>query len=156
METELAAEQETLRHLMRTDPDPRVRHRAHALLLVAQGQTVAAPWPVNPFNPTPRLVRSCTVLMRWRRSRPSRSSFHTTSVSPARRALRAAAQVKRYLPMTLLRRRSTARGRNGSPIPRLRTAASCGYGLAYFNVLFVNHPVEQTALFRSLICCHPA
>jgi transposase len=42
MARELAAEQETLRHLMRTDPDPRVRHRAHALLLVAQGQTVAA------------------------------------------------------------------------------------------------------------------
>jgi transposase len=42
MVTELTAEQETLRHLMRSDPDPRVRHRAHALLLVAQGQTVAA------------------------------------------------------------------------------------------------------------------
>lgn len=26
-----------LHHLMRTDPDPRVRHRAHALSLVAQG-----------------------------------------------------------------------------------------------------------------------
>ena len=42
MARELAEERETLRHLMRTDPDPRVRHRAHALLLVADGQTVAA------------------------------------------------------------------------------------------------------------------
>lgn len=42
MVTELAEERETLRHLMRTDPDPRVRHRAHALLLVGEGQTVAA------------------------------------------------------------------------------------------------------------------
>src|SRR6185312_3350927 len=42
MATELATERETLRHLMRTDPDPRVRHRAHALVLVAEGQTVAA------------------------------------------------------------------------------------------------------------------
>jgi transposase len=42
MATELAEERETLRHLMRTDPDPRVRHRAHALLLLGEGQTVAA------------------------------------------------------------------------------------------------------------------
>ncbi len=31
-----------LRGLTRTDPDPRVRRRAHALLLVAEGRTVAA------------------------------------------------------------------------------------------------------------------
>lgn len=42
MANDLAEHQESLRHLMRTDPDPRVRHRAHALLLVAQGQSVAA------------------------------------------------------------------------------------------------------------------
>jgi hypothetical protein len=36
MATELAEERETLRHLMRTDPDPRVRHRAHALLLLGE------------------------------------------------------------------------------------------------------------------------
>lgn len=42
MAVELADERETLRHLMRTDSDPRVRHRAHALLLVAEGETVAA------------------------------------------------------------------------------------------------------------------
>jgi transposase len=42
MATELTEEWKTLRHLMRTDPDPRVRHRAHALLLVGEDQTVAA------------------------------------------------------------------------------------------------------------------
>lgn len=42
MEADLTELHEQLRHLMRTDPDPRVRHRAHALLLVAEGQTVAA------------------------------------------------------------------------------------------------------------------
>ena len=41
MATELAEERETLRHLMRTDADPRVRHQAHTLLLVADGQTGA-------------------------------------------------------------------------------------------------------------------
>jgi transposase len=30
-----------LRHLTKTDPDPRVRHRAHALVLVEEGQTLA-------------------------------------------------------------------------------------------------------------------
>lgn len=34
--------QEQLHHLTRTDPDPRVRHRAQAVLLVAQGQSVSA------------------------------------------------------------------------------------------------------------------
>lgn len=42
MVNELTDSQEQLHHLMRTDPDPRVRHRAHALLLVAQGQSVSA------------------------------------------------------------------------------------------------------------------
>ena len=41
MATELAEERETLRHLMRTDPDPCVRHLAHPLLLVVDGQTAA-------------------------------------------------------------------------------------------------------------------
>jgi transposase-like protein len=31
---------ETLRHVTRTDPDPRVRHRADALLLLAHGRRV--------------------------------------------------------------------------------------------------------------------
>jgi transposase len=37
---DLSAHIETLRHLTRTDADPRVRHRADVLLLVAQGQRV--------------------------------------------------------------------------------------------------------------------
>jgi len=36
----------------------------------------------------PRVARSCTVLIRWRRSRPSRSSFQTKRVSPSRSAFR--------------------------------------------------------------------
>jgi len=40
--------------------------------------SMAAPWPVSTFNPIPRAVRSWTVLTRWCRFRPSRSSFHTT------------------------------------------------------------------------------
>ena len=37
---ELTAHAEALRHLTRTDPDPRVRHRADALLLLAHGWRV--------------------------------------------------------------------------------------------------------------------
>lgn len=37
---DLAPHQATLRHLTRTDPDPRVRHRADGLLLVAGGMSV--------------------------------------------------------------------------------------------------------------------
>ena len=33
---------EQVQHLMKTDPDPRVRRRAHALLLVGEGQTPAS------------------------------------------------------------------------------------------------------------------
>ena len=33
---------EQLQHMMQTDPDPRVRRRAHALLLVGEGQTPAS------------------------------------------------------------------------------------------------------------------
>jgi len=33
---------EQLQHMMKTDPDPRVRRRAHALLLVGEGQTQAS------------------------------------------------------------------------------------------------------------------
>lgn len=42
MANEVIGSQEQLHHLVRTDPDPRVRHRAHGLLLVAQGQSVSA------------------------------------------------------------------------------------------------------------------
>ncbi|MDP9363810.1 MAG: winged helix-turn-helix domain-containing protein [Chloroflexota bacterium] len=38
----LAPRADDLRRLARTDPDPRVRRRAHALLLVAEGHPVAA------------------------------------------------------------------------------------------------------------------
>jgi putative transposase len=38
---ELPGQRETLRRLTKTDPDPRVRRRAHALLLVAEGHPVA-------------------------------------------------------------------------------------------------------------------
>ena len=48
------------------------------------------PCPVSTFRPTPRAVRSCTVLIKWRKSRPSLSSFQTASVSPSRSALRQA------------------------------------------------------------------
>jgi transposase len=37
---ELTAHLDQLRHLTRTDPDPRVRHRADALLLLAHGRSV--------------------------------------------------------------------------------------------------------------------
>lgn len=39
---ELTDSQEQFHHLMRTDPDPYIGHRAHPLLLVVQGQPVAA------------------------------------------------------------------------------------------------------------------
>ncbi len=42
MANELTACQEHLHRLTRSDPDPRVRHRAQVLLLVAQGQSVSA------------------------------------------------------------------------------------------------------------------
>ena len=32
---------EQVQHMMKTDPDPRVRRRAHALLLVEEGHTQA-------------------------------------------------------------------------------------------------------------------
>jgi hypothetical protein len=38
--------------------------------------------PASTFSPTPRTRRSSTVLTRWRRSRPSLSSFQMTSVLP--------------------------------------------------------------------------
>ncbi len=38
---EEGARREPLQHMLKTDPDPRVRRRAHALLLVGEGQTPA-------------------------------------------------------------------------------------------------------------------
>src|ERR1019366_7817382 len=51
---------------------------------------IDAPCPVSTWKPTPLAVRSCTVLIRWRRLRPRRSSFHTRSRSPFRNAFRQA------------------------------------------------------------------
>ena len=42
MSVDLGAQLEVLHHLTRTDPDPRVRRRAHALLLLTQDYSVAA------------------------------------------------------------------------------------------------------------------
>ena len=36
--------------------------------------SICAPWPASTRRPTPRADRSCTVLTRWARFRPSRSS----------------------------------------------------------------------------------
>ena len=41
-EEEERERREQLQHVMKTDPDPRVRQRAHALLLVTEGQTQAS------------------------------------------------------------------------------------------------------------------
>lgn len=51
--------------------------------------SIAAPClPGEDFQPYAAGVRSWTVLTRWCRLRPSRSSFRTTRVSPSRSALR--------------------------------------------------------------------
>jgi transposase len=55
---DLAPHRETLLRLTRTDPDPRVRHRADGLLLVAEGRSLAA---------TARLVHTSPGRLRaWR------------------------------------------------------------------------------------------
>jgi len=51
----------------------------------------AASPPVSTLRPTPRSLWSWIVLTRWRRSRPSRSSFQTSRVSPSRSAFGQAA-----------------------------------------------------------------
>jgi putative transposase len=56
MSLDLRAQHEQLRQLTRTDPDPRVRRRAHALLLVAEGQSVAA--VARLFATAPHRVRT--------------------------------------------------------------------------------------------------
>jgi len=55
MSPDLCAQQETLRQLTRTDPDPRVRRRAHALLLLTQDHSVAA--VARLFETAPHRVR---------------------------------------------------------------------------------------------------
>jgi transposase len=56
MISDLRAQQETLRHLTRTDPDPRVRRRAHALLLLTEGHAVVA--VARLFETAPHRVRA--------------------------------------------------------------------------------------------------
>ena len=55
MSLDLYAQQETLRQLTRTDPDPRVRRRAHALLLLTEGHAVVA--VARLFETAPHRVR---------------------------------------------------------------------------------------------------
>ena len=56
MSPALAPYADDLRSLTRTDPDPRVRRRAHALLLVAEGRPVAA--VARLFETGPNRVRA--------------------------------------------------------------------------------------------------
>ena len=56
MSSNLGAQQEMLHQLTRTDPDPRVRRRAHALLLLTQDRLVAA--VARLFSTVPHRVRA--------------------------------------------------------------------------------------------------
>ena len=56
MSGDLCAQQEVLRQLTRTDPDPRVRRRAHALLLLTQDSSVVA--VARLFATAPHRVRA--------------------------------------------------------------------------------------------------
>ncbi len=56
MSSSLVAQVDTLRHLMRTAPNPRVRRRAHALVLIGEGRSVARAARV--FLTAPVRVRS--------------------------------------------------------------------------------------------------
>jgi transposase len=56
MAGDLCAQQEVLRHVTRTDPDPRVRRRAHALLLLSDGHSVSA--VARLFATAPHRVRA--------------------------------------------------------------------------------------------------
>src|SRR5829696_7100736 len=56
MSVDLSAQHEQLRQLTRTDPDPRVRRRAHALLLVGEGHSIAA--VARLFGTAPHRVRA--------------------------------------------------------------------------------------------------
>ena len=56
MSLDLRARQEVLRRLTKTDRDPRVRRRAHALLLLAEGHSVAS--VARLFETAPNRVRA--------------------------------------------------------------------------------------------------
>ena len=64
MSSDLHARQGLLRRLTRTGPDPRVRRRAHALLLLVEGHSVAA--VARRFGTAPNRVRA------WRSRFPAR------------------------------------------------------------------------------------
>ena len=67
----------------RTRPAPRrCRTRGGRPRLVV---SISARWPASTRRPTPRADRSCTVLTKSARFRPSRSSFQTMSTSPFRK-----------------------------------------------------------------------
>lgn len=68
MSVDLCAQQETLRQLTRTDPDPRVRRRAHALLLLTQDHSVAA--VARLFATAPHRVRAWRAVPGQRPTRP--------------------------------------------------------------------------------------
>ena len=52
----LAERTDELRHLVKTDPDPRVRHRAQALVMLAQGEAVVR--VARAFRTAPHRVRA--------------------------------------------------------------------------------------------------
>jgi transposase len=52
----LAERTEELRHLVKTDPDPRVRHRAQGVLMLAQGEPVVR--VARAFHTAPHRVRA--------------------------------------------------------------------------------------------------
>jgi transposase len=56
MSEDLCGQQALLRHVSRTDPDPRVRRRAHALLLLSEGHAVVA--VARLFATAPHRVRA--------------------------------------------------------------------------------------------------
>lgn len=56
MSAELCEQRDTLRRLTKTDRDPRVRRRAHAPLLVAEGRSVAT--VARLFETGPNRVRA--------------------------------------------------------------------------------------------------
>ena len=70
--------------------------------------SICAPCPVSTRRPTPRVDRSCTVLTRWARVRPRRSSFQ----SRARRPSGARARSCR-VPVGRRERRTRSRGGRG-------------------------------------------
>ena len=82
-----------------------------------------APWPASTRRPTPRADRSCTVLTRWARLRPRRSSFQTTSTSPPSAGRASSCRVPAG--RRVCRRRSRGRGwpRRRCPRPAGRRAA---------------------------------